>query len=381
MMRKIWTLIIGGILVGLFGCGSGAKIETIKIGVAGPMTGSQSKMGMDIINGANLAVQQWNAKGGVMGKKIEIIERDDEAKEQMAKTVAYELINAGVVGIIGHFNSGCTLPASDEYYRSGIPIITPSSTNPYVTERKGYWNVFRICGRDDVQGERAARYAIEKLKAQRLVVLHDKTAYGEGLANYFKKAIEKLGKPEYVVYYGGFANNERNFRPYLSTIQEKNPDAVFFGGIYDQAGLLVLQMRDMGLKVPFISGDGVIDPEFTKTAGKSADNSFLTFPELLPFAPDVYEKFPIAKKFNEDYQSKFGQVGPYSIYSYDAANILLNGIQKANSTDGKKIAEAIRNSEHDCAMGKIKFDAKGDILGSFYGIWEVKDGTFHFVEK
>lgn len=380
MMRKIWTLIIGGILIILFGCGSGTKIETIKIGVAGPMAGDMAKMGTDVLNGAKLAVEQWNVRGGVLGKKIEIILRDDEGKEPMAKTVAYELINAGVVGIIGHFNSGCTIPASEEYYRNNTPIITPSSTNPYVTERK-YWNVFRICGRDDVQGERAARFAIEKLKVQRVVVLHDKTAYGEGLANYFKKAIESLGKPEYVVYYGGFTKDERNFRPYLSTIQEKNPDAVFFGGIYNQAGLLVLQMRDMGLKVPFISGDGVIDPEFIKTAGKSADNSFLTFPELLPFVPDVCEKFLIAKKFNEDYQSKFGQVGPYSIYSYDAANILLTAIQKANSTDGKKIAEAIRNSEHDCAMGRIKFDAKGDILGSFYGIWEVKDSTFHFVEK
>ena len=129
------SLLIFGIMV-LSDCGSGAKPETIKIGVAGPLTGSQSKMGTDVLNGAKLAVEQWNAKGGVLGKTIEIIDRDDEAKEPMAKTVAYELIDAKVVGIIGHFNSGCTIPASEDYYRNDIPIITPSSTNPRVTERK-----------------------------------------------------------------------------------------------------------------------------------------------------------------------------------------------------------------------------------------------------
>jgi branched-chain amino acid transport system substrate-binding protein len=384
------TVVIGLLIFGiisLLGCGSGAKPETIKIGVAGPLTGSQSKMGTDVLNGAKLAVEQWNAKGGILGKKIEIVERDDEAKEPMAKTVANELIDAKVVGIIGHFNSGCTIPASEDYYRNNIPMITPSSTNPKVTERKDkktgdyYWNIFRVCGRDDTQGERAARFALEKLKAQRIAVMHDKTAYGQGLADYFKKAIENLGKPEYVVYYGGFDNKEKNFKPYLSTVQEKNPEVLFFGGIYDQAGLLALQMRDIGMKAIFISGDGVIDPEFLKTAGKSAEGSYLTFAELLPFAKDVYEKFPSVKKFNEQYQAKFGQAGPYSVYSYDATNILLSGIEKANNTEGRKIADAIRANEHNSSLGKIRFDNKGDIIGSFYAIWVVKDGEFYFVEK
>ncbi|MFH1226437.1 MAG: branched-chain amino acid ABC transporter substrate-binding protein [Planctomycetota bacterium] len=389
---KVWCLALG-LAVVLLGCGS--KSDTVKIGVAGPLTGEQSKMGTDVLHGVQLAVDEWNAKGGLWGKtiggmpnkKIEIVQRDDEAKEQQAKTVAEELINAGVVGIIGHFNSGCTIPASETYYRNGVPIITPSSTNPKVTERKdaktgeSYWNVFRVCGRDDVQGERAARYVIEKLKAQRVVVIHDKTAYGQGLANYFKATIEKLGKPENIVYYGGFDAKERNFRPYLSAVQEKNPDVVYFGGIYNQAGLLVLQMRDLGINVPFLSGDGVIDPEFLKTAGKSAEGSCLTFAELLPFAAGIYEKFPAAKKFNEEYQSKFGQAGPYSVYAYDAANILISSIQKANSTDGKKIADVIHKDEHDCCIGKIRFDQKGDIIGSFYVIWEVKNGDFSFVEK
>ncbi|MBI5359038.1 MAG: branched-chain amino acid ABC transporter substrate-binding protein [Planctomycetes bacterium] len=387
MIKRLLSAVLAVVsLIIITGCGGNSQ-ETIKIGVAGPLTGNQSKMGADVLNGVKLAVDQWNARGGVLGKKIEIIQRDDEAKEQTAKTVALELINANVVGIIGHFNSGCTLPASENYFHSGIPMITPSATNPYVTERKDektgqtYWNVFRVCGRDDVQGERAARYVMEKIKAQRIAVVHDKTAYGQGLADYFKTAVEKAGNSEHIVYYGGFSQQEKNFKPYLTTIQEKNPEVIFFGGMYDQGGLFAIQMHDMGIKAVLVSGDGVIDPEFLKTAGPSAEGSILTFAELLPFASDVYEKFPTVKKFNEEYKAKYGQPGPYSIYSYDAANILIDSIQKANSTEGKKIADAIRNNEHECSLGKIKFNEKGDIDGSFYVIWEVKNGEFKFVEK
>lgn len=387
MIKQLLSAVLAIVsLIVITGCGGNSE-ETIKIGVAGPLTGNQSKMGADVLNGVKLAVDQWNAKGGVLGKKIEIIQRDDEAKEQTAKTVALELINANVVGIIGHFNSGCTLPAADDYYHSGIPMITPSATNPYITERKDeksgqtYWNVFRVCGRDDVQGERAARYVMEKIKAQRIAVVHDKTAYGQGLSDYFKTAVEKSGHPEQIVYYGGFSQQEKNFKPYLTTIQEKNPEVIFFGGMYDQGGLFAIQMHDMGIKAVLVSGDGMIDPEFIKTAGPSAEGSILTFAELLPFASDVYEKFPTVKKFNEEYKAKFDQPGPYSIYSYDAANILISSIQKANSTEGRKIADAIRNNEHECSLGKIKFNEKGDIDGSFYVIWEVKNGEFKFVEK
>lgn len=348
--------------------------DVIKIGVAGPLTGGQSKMGSDVLNGAQLAVDEWNERGGVLGRKIVIVKQDDEANEQLARSVANTLVNERVVGVIGHFNSGCMIPASDVYKEAGIPVITPSATNPYVTDR-GYFNVFRVCGRDDVQGQVAAEYVVDVLGCRRIAVLHDKTAYGEGLARYFKETVEKkLGK-EAIVYYGGFSNKESNFRPFLTAMAAENPEIYFFGGIYDQAGPLVVQAKDMGITIPLVSGDGVIDPEFLKTAREHAEGTFLTFADFLPFAPD-YEKYPEARKFTERYEEKFGTPGPYSLYAYDATNILLAGIQMAGSTDGRKISDAIRNTEHSTALGKIRFDEKGDIAGSFYIMWEVKDGAF-----
>jgi len=355
-------------------CGT-KKDETIRIGVGGPITGGQAKMGADILNGVNLAVEQWNAKGGVLGKKIEVVARDDEANPPTAKNIAYDLMNQNVVGVIGHFNSGCTRPASDVYKEMGVPMITPSSTDPFVTDRK-YFNVFRVCGRDDVQGPVAADYAIDVMKAKRIAALHDKTSYGEGLANAFRKRVEARLGAEAFVYWGGFPDKESNFKPYLTAMADKNPEAYFFGGIYNQAGPLVVQSKDMGIQATFISGDGVIDPVFLKTAGKCAEGSLLTFADFSPTEPD-FEKYPLAKPFVEGYRTKFQTPpGPYSVYAYDAANILLAAIEKAGSTDGKTVSDAIRSMEHTTSLGKIHFDEKGDIKESFYVVWVVKDGKF-----
>ena len=348
--------------------------DTIRIGVGAPMTGSQAKMGTDILNGVLLSVQEWNAKGGVLGKQIEVVKRDDEANEQVAKNIAYDFANQNVAGVIGHYNSGCMIPASEVYKEYMIPVITPAATNPFVTDRK-LPNVFRICGRDDVQGRVAADYAVDVMQATRIAALHDKTAYGEGLARYFKEQVEARLGPDAMVYYGGFPNKESNFKPYLTSMAEKNPQVYFFGGIYDQAGPLVVQSKDLGIQATFISGDGVIDPEFVKTAQACAEGSLLTFAEFLPFSPD-FEKYPRAKAFNEAYTPMFGTPGPYSLYAYEAANVLLSSIAVASTVDGAAVSAAIRGNEHDTILGKIRFDEKGDIVGSFYVVWMVKDGDF-----
>jgi branched-chain amino acid transport system substrate-binding protein len=355
------------ITLSILNCFGGCSQQeaVIKIGVAGPMTGGQAKMGTDMLQSVELAVEEWNNHGGLLGKKIVIVKRDDEAKEQQAKSVAYELASEGVVGVIGHFNSGCTIPASEVYKEHMIPMITPSATNPYVTDR-GHLNIFRVCGRDDQQGKVAAEFAVNTLKAKKCAVLHDKTQYGQGLADEFKKA---LGNRAEVVYYGGFSKEELNFKPYLTKVKEMNPDLWFFGGIYDQAGPLVVQAREVGLTAPFMSGDGVIDPVFLQAAGVAAEGSYLTF------ARDP-EKIPTAKAFLDKYHRKYGPHGPYSIYAYDACNIVLSAIQKANSADGTKVCEQIRNNTHEGAIGPIQFDRKGDIVGSYYIMWIVKDGKF-----
>lgn len=347
--------------------GCAKKEDTVKIGVAGPMTGDQAKMGTDLKNGVELAVSEWNEKGGALGKKIELFIEDDQHDPKLAVTVANKLSNSGVAGVIGHWNSSASIPASEVYKdRSNIPMITPASTNPRLTER-GFENVFRVCGRDDQQGKIAAEFVAKSLKVKKVAIIHDKTTYGQGLADEFKKA---LGNAAEVVYYGVVIQGDKDFRAVLTSIKDKKPDIIYFGGIYPEAGLLVKQAKELGIKAPFMSGDGTIDKEFIKIAGKeNAEGTYLTF------SPDPLN-IPTAKAFLDKYHAKYGEHGPYSIYAYDAANILLTGISEAGITDGKKIADAIHNLAYDGALGKVQFDKKGDVLKAPYIVWVTKDGEF-----
>jgi branched-chain amino acid transport system substrate-binding protein len=337
----------------------------LRIGVCGPMTGDQGKMGEDILHGAELAVAEWNARGGVLGRKIEIVAGDDQHDPKQARAVAQRMKNERVAGVVGHFNTGCTVPASDVYYEAGIPMITPSATNPQVTER-GYENVFRVCGRDDQQAPAAARYTVETAKARRVAILHDNSAYGKGLADLYKADL--AGKAE-VVYYGGIVQGDMDYKAVLANVKDKAPDLWFFGGMYPEAAKLVKQGRELGLTATFVSGDGTYDPQFLKVAGPAAEGAVLTF------GPD-FSKLPSAQPFLEGYKKKFGDPGPYSIYSYDAAHILLHAIAQAKCVDGAKVAEAIRSREHDGAFGKIAFDAKGDMKQAPYICWRVEKGAF-----
>jgi len=363
-MKKT-VLFIFMIVLALSGCQKKAD-NVVRVGIAGPMTGPQAKLGMDFRNGAQIAIDEWNAKGGVLGKKIEVIVGDDAADPKQAVSVANKIVNEGAVGVIGHFNSSCSIPASDVYNRAGIPMITPASTNPLLTER-GYTGVFRVCGRDDQQGSIAAKFVTEKLNIKKVAILHDKTTYGQGLVNEFKKS---LGSGIEVVHYGGIIQGDKDFKAVLTDVKSKNPDLIYFGGIYPEGGLLVKQARELGMNVPFMSGDGVIDPVFIDIAGvEAAEGTYLTF------SPDP-QNIPTAKTFIEKYRSTYGELGPYSIYAYDATNILFTAIASANSQDGKLIAKKIHELSFDGALGNIKFDDKGDVTVSPYVIWITKNGKF-----
>lgn len=355
------------LLSGCGGGGSGSKDgDVIYIGVAAPFTGPQAKIGTDMALGVDLAVEEWNARGGVLGKKIVVIRGDDEAQPKQATAVAQDLVAKRVSGVVGHFNSGCTIPASEVYNDKKIVMITPASTNPRVTDR-GYRGVFRVCGRDDQQGTVAGKFAVEKLGAKSIAILHDKTTYGEGLANEFKKTIESLGVE--AVYFGGVSKEELDFRAVISAIKAKNPDLWYFGGIYDQGGPLLNQARQAGLTAPLMSGDGLIDKELIKSAGKNAEGTYLTF------GPDP-ARVSTAKAFIEKYRAKHGEPGAYSVYGYDAANVLLNAIAKTQSTKFDALTKFIRENTFDSAMGPLAFDEKGDIKGTYYIMWIVKDGEF-----
>ena len=363
-MVKRFVVFLSAFII-LFGCVKKGE-DVIKIGVAGPMTGDQAKMGTDFKNGVALAIKEWNAKGGVLGKKIVNLIEDDQHDPKQAVSIANKLINEGVAGVIGHFNSSCSIPASDVYNRAGIPMITPASTNPQLTER-GYQGVFRVCGRDDQQGKVGADFTITQLKLKRVAVIHDKTTYGQGLADEFKK---NLGDKAEVVYYGGIVQGDKDFKSVLTSIKEKKPELIFLGGIYPEGGLLVKQSREIGMTVPFMSGDGVIDPKFIEIAGaEAAEGTYLTF------SPDP-NGIPTAKTFIENYKAEFGEIGPYSIYAYDAANIMLKAIEAAGTTDGKKTMDKLHSMEFSGTLGNIKFDAKGDVTVAPYVVWITKGGKF-----
>lgn len=383
MMKR--NLLLLGCLVVVTACGAGCGPKTdpsssspatpassgpLKIGVAAPLTGSQAKIGSDMALGVEMAVAEWNAKGGVLGRKIELLRGDDEASPKQATAVARQLVNQGVAGVIGHFNSGCTIPASQIYNDGKVVAITPASTNPKVTDG-GFAGIFRVCGRDDQQGGVAGKYAVNVLKAGKIAILHDKTAYGQGLADEFKKTIEALGVQP--VYYGGVPKEETDFRAVVTAIKNASPDLWYFGGIYDQGGTLLNQARQVGLTAPLMSGDGLIDKELIKTAGKNAEGTYLTF------GPDP-SKVPSAKSFLDKYRQLHGEPGPYSIYGYDACNVLLAGIQKAGSAEFQAVTGFLHGNKFDTAMGTIEFNGKGDIKGSYYVMWVVKDGEFVLAE-
>lgn len=356
----------------LSGCKKGEAPEptVIKIGTAGPMTGDQSAFGQDQQNGVRLAVEEWNSKGGVLGKKVELTVGDDQHDPKQAVSIANKMVNEGVAGIVGHFNSSCSIPASAVYNEQRIPMITHGSTNPQLTEQ-GFRGVFRVCGRDDQQGRKAAEFVINDLKIKSAAILHDKTTYGQGLADEFRKAVE--GKVK-VTYHSGVTQGDKDFSAVLTNVKTGNPDLIYFGGIYPEGGLLVKQAKALGIEAPFMSGDGVTGEEFLKIAGTDAEGTYVTF------APDV-NKIQSAKGFVSRYTAKFGKPGPYSVYAYVAANILLEGIKDANSTEGEKVSAAIHKMKYDGVLGAIEFDEKGDVKVSPYVVWQVKKGKWEQITK
>jgi branched-chain amino acid transport system substrate-binding protein len=364
MLYLRWLMLFSMMVFLFAGCG-GSGGDKIKIGVSGPMTGDQAKLGNDLVNGATLAVDEWNAKGGVLGKQIEIVPSDDRADPKEAVSVANKLVNEGVAGVIGHFNSSCTIPASGIYNEAKVIQISPASTNPSYTQQ-GFKGTFRICGRDDQQGRAAADFVVNTLQKTRIAVLHDKTTYGQGLADEFKKGLEGRAS---VVAYEGITKGDKDFSAVLTMIKGNVPDVIYFGGIYPEAGLLMQQLRKLGMDALFISGDGTMDPEFIKIAGNAAEGTMATY------GPSV-EELPSAKNFLVAYKAKYGEPGPYSIYSYDATNMLLEAIKETGSTDYEKLAGKLHEMKFSGAKGDTQFDEKGDLTVAPYIMWVVRNNKW-----
>jgi len=366
-MKNI-TMVIALMMMLIPGCVRQDE-NVIRIGAAGPMTGDQSKMGVDLRNSVELAAAEWNSKGGVLEKKIVVLSGDDQADPKQAVSIANKFINQKIVALVGHWNSSCSIPASKYYHDANIVMVTPATTNPRLTQQ-GFKNVFRVCGTDDQQGQIAAEFVLSKLHPKRIAILHDNTAYGKGLADFFQKG---LGAAVPVVYYGGITQRDPDYKAVLTTIKDSKPDAYYFGGMYPEAGRLVRQAGEIGFSAPMITGDGVYDPTFINIAGKAAEGTYVTF------GKDPGD-LPIAKSFIEKYRAAYGEPGPYSIYAYDAANIILTAIAQTKTTEGPQLEAYIAQTTFKGGFGETAFDKNGDVVKAPYVIWRVKGGKFQQVQ-
>jgi branched-chain amino acid transport system substrate-binding protein len=357
---------LAGLALGLGIAMSGAAQAQIKLGVAGPITGPNAAFGAQLKNGAEQAVADINAAGGVLGQKIALQTGDDASDPKQGVSLANKMAADGVKWVVGHFNSGVSIPSSDVYQESGMIEITPASTNPKFTERK-MWNTFRTCGRDDQQGAVAGTYLAAHFKGKKVAIVHDKTPYGKGLADETQKAMEAKGLK--AVLYEGINPGEKDYSALVSKLKQANIDAIYYGGLHTEAGLIIRQMRDQGLNAPMMSGDGITDKEFAQIAGPGAEGTYMTF------GPDA-RKNPNAKDVVAKFKAKGIDPEAYTLYSYAAVQIFAEAATQAKSADPKKMAEVMHSGKvFKTVIGDISYDKKGDITRPDYVMYVWKKGA------
>jgi branched-chain amino acid transport system substrate-binding protein len=344
--------------------------DTITIGMAGPITGDLAEFGSQLKRGAEQAVADINKAGGVLGKQLKLEEGDDQCDPKQAPIVANDLVSKGVVFVAGHFCSGSSIPASAVYHEEGILQITPASTNPKFTDdaaASGWNTLFRTCGRDDQQGSFAGPWIAEHFKGKNVAVVHDKSPYGQGLADLTKAALNKAGVTEAL--YEAITPGEQDYTALITKMKQSKIDVIYFGGYHPEAALIVKQARDQGLQAPLLSGDSLNTQEFATLAGKASDGVMFTNAaesRNLPSAAAVVKEFR---------DTGFEPEG-YTLSTYAAVQVWAQAATKAGTTDSAKVADALRSQEWDTVVGKLGFDAKGDLTSATYVWYVFKDGKY-----
>lgn len=347
----------------------------IRIGQSSPLTGQQAAIGKDNENGARLAVDEINAQKLTIGGKplkIELLSEDDQADPRIGTTVAQKFVDEHVVGVIGHLNSGTTIPASKIYADAGIPQISPSATAVKYTQQ-GYKTAFRVMANDAQQGKALGVFAATELKVKKVAVIDDRTAYGQGLADEFEKAAKAAGA-EVVVH--EFTNDKAtDFTAILTKIKGAGAELLFFGGMYGQAAPMAIQMKTLGLSIPLMGGDGARTPEFINLAKAAAEGSIASTPGV------PVESMPKGKEFKTKFEGKYGKIQNYSPYAYDAVYVMVEAMKRANSTDpAKYLPELAKTKDFDGVTGKVSFDAKGDLANGPVTLYKVVNGDWQVLK-
>ncbi len=363
-------LVAAAAAAGMASFGSVAWADII-IAVAGPMTGQYASFGEQMRRGAEMAVADLNAKGGVMGQKLQLKIGDDACDPKQAVAVANKFASEKVVFVAGHFCSGSSIPASKVYTEEGILQISPASTNPKLTEEGGP-NVFRVCGRDDQQGAVAGDYLAAKFKGKKIAIIHDKTAYGKGLADETKKQMNKRGKKETM--YEAYTAGEKDYSALVSKLKNAGVNVVYVGGYHTEAGLMARQAKEQGYAVQLVSGDALVTDEFWKITGPAGEGTLMTFspdPRKNPAATAAVKKFR-AQKYEPE---------GYTLYTYGAIQAWAQAVTKAKSTDWKKVAGTLRKGKFSTVLGSIGFDKKGDVTAPGYVFYVWSNGKYDYAKK
>ncbi len=348
---------------------AGIAGDTIKLGVAGAQSGDLASYGLPTVNAAKLVVAEYNAKGGINGKKVELLIEDDVCKPEVATNTATKLVTDGVDVVLGHICSGATKAALPIYKEAGVVVMSPSATNPGLTQSGDYPNFFRTIASDDAQAKTEVDFAINVLGAKKIAVIHDKGDYGKGLAEFAKSFVEKSGKAE-VVLFEGVTPGAVDYTAIVQKIKRKGADAVIFGGYHPEASKIVSMMKKKRMTTTFISDDGVKDDTFIKVAGKNAEGVYAS-------GPQDNSKNPVSVAAIEAHKKAYNSdPGAFYENAYSAALALLNAIEKAGSTDMAAVVKALQAEKVETPVGNINFDAKGDAVGVGFAMYKVENGKY-----
>ena len=355
------------VLMAACGDGGGKGSDTIPIAVVGPVTGQYASFGAQMTNGGQMAVDDINAAGGVLGKKLDLDIGDDACDPKQAVAVANQMTGNGVALVAGHYCSGSSIPASKVYAESNMVQISPASTNPAFTDDRAGPNIYRVCGRDDQQGGIAGKYLATHFADKNIAFVHDKTAYGKGLADETKKALNAAGKQETM--YEAITAGEKDYSALVSKLKQANIDIVYFGGYHTEAGLIIRQMRDQGLNTILMGGDALITQEFWSITGPAGEGTLMTF------SPDP-RKNPAAAEVVKRFKDKGIEPEGYVLYTYAAIQAWKQAAEKAKSVESAEVVKALNDTDFDTVIGKFKFNEKGDPNLPPYAVYRWSNGTY-----
>ncbi len=348
---------------------TGVAHADITIAVAGPITGSLATFGAQMKDGAQQAVEDINKAGGILGQKLVLEIGDDACDSKQAVSVANKLVSDGVVFVAGHFCSGSSIPASSVYSDANVIQISPASTNPKYTDERPGPGTFRVCGRDDQQGQVAGDFIAKHFMGKKIAIVDDKTTYGKGLADQTRKFMNQAGLKE--VLNDEINAGEKDYTALVTKLKAANIDLLYYGGYHAEAGLIKRQMADQGMSTILMSGDALVDQEYWQITGDAGNGTLMTF------SPDP-QKNPEAKPIVDEMEKAGRKTEGYALYTYAAIQVWADAVKTAGSTDFDKVVKALDAGTFNTVLGKLNFDSKGDVTLPGYVVYEWKNGKYDY---